>query len=268
MRGTLDPTFACGGEMAERLTAHDWSDTPLGPIESWSQGLRTAVAIVLRSRYPMLLSWGEDLVMLYNDDFIPTLGTKHPDAVGGLLPVVFSEVWGDIGEMQLSVLAGGAATWDEDLRLMIERGRGPEETFFTFSYSHVPDEAGPGGVLAVLTVTTAKVVAARRLSLLNELAQVANQAVEPAQAMVAALAVLAGAKQDLQGGALYRPSVNVVGDPTLVAAAAFAAPDVEPLQQLVDAAEHPAMQAWSSRAPACGPDHPSPGSPFPSAVRT
>ena len=71
--------------MAGRLASHDWASTPLGAVESWSPGLRAAVGIMLRTRYPMLLSWGEHLVMLYNDAFIPTLGTKHPHAVGGLL---------------------------------------------------------------------------------------------------------------------------------------------------------------------------------------
>src|SRR6478735_512434 len=198
-----DPLFASGGEMAGRLAAHDWASTPLGAVDSWSPGLRASVGIMLRTRYPMLLSWGEHLVMLYNDAFIPTLGTKHPDAVGGLLREQFAEVWDAVGAMQESVLAGGPATWDEDLPLVIERGTGPEETFFTFSYSHVPDEQGPGGVLAVLSVTTDKVVAARRMALLHELALVANEATAPEQAMAAALEVLGAADQELQGGALY-----------------------------------------------------------------
>src|SRR6478752_5841675 len=198
-----DTLFGHEGEMAARLASHDWSATPLGPVESWSQSLRTAVAIMLRSRYPMILSWGEDLVVLYNDAFIPTLGTKHPDAVGGLLRHEFAEVWDDIGAMQESVLAGGPATWFEDLPLTIERGTGPEETFFTFSYSHVPDDAGPGGVLAVLTVTTDKVVGARRMSLLHDLAFAANEAGSPDEAVRAAMEVLGSATHDLTGGALY-----------------------------------------------------------------
>ncbi len=254
MRRVVDPLLACGGEMATRLTDHDWASTPLGPIETWSQGLRTATAIVLRSRYPMLLSWGADLVMIYNDAFIPTLGTKHPQALGGLLPVVFSEVWGDVGEMQLSVLAGGNATWDEDLRLMIERGHGPEETFFTFSYSHVPDDAGPGGVLAVLTVTTDKVVAARRLALLNELAQVANQAVAPEPAMAAALEVLGRAEQDLVGSGFYCPAQEPGGTTTLHAIATCSSPGGDPLPASIDDPDHPAITAWmESRVVHAGP---------------
>ncbi|MCW2849726.1 MAG: Sensor protein [Marmoricola sp.] len=239
--------FGSGGEMAARLSAHDWSATPLGPIDSWSPSLRTSVAIVLRSRYPMLLSWGEQLVMLYNDAFVPTLGTKHPGAVGGLLPEQFAEVWDEVGPMQRSVLAGGQATWDEDLRLSIERGTGLEEAFFTFSYSHVPDDEGPGGVLAVLTVTTDKVISARRLALLNELSVVANRATAPGQAMAAALEVLAGAERDLLGGALYSRSGD--GPLSLTQLGTFGEVDAAHRLDVVEAARHPVMQALREHRP-------------------
>ncbi len=201
-----DPLFACDGEMARRMSTHDWASSPLGCPSGWSPTLRTAVSILLRSRHPMLLSWGEDLAMLYNDAFVPTLGTKHPSALGDRLERQFAEVWDAVGPMQRSVLAGGPSTWDEDLRLTIERGTGPEETFFTFSYSHVPDEHGTGGVLATLSVTTDKVVAARRLALLNDLAGATVRSHDPDEALAAALGVLGGADRDVLGAALYRRS--------------------------------------------------------------
>jgi len=40
-----------GGEMAKVIRAKDWSGTPLGPIESWPQSLRTSV----RARRPDLV---------------------------------------------------------------------------------------------------------------------------------------------------------------------------------------------------------------------
>ena len=168
-----DPVFACPGEMAGRMGSHPWHDSSLGVPEQWPQALRAAVSILLRSKYPMILTWGTDFVMLYNDAFIPTLGQKHPGALGGRLAEQFSEIWDEIRPLQQGVLEGGEATWDEDLPLVIERGSGPEETFFTFSYSAVPDDGGPGGVLAVLSVTTSEVVGARRLALLNDLGSVA-----------------------------------------------------------------------------------------------
>ena len=111
--------------MARRMSDKDWAASPLGPSEQWSQSLRTSVAIMLRSRYPMILTWGDQLVMLYNDAFIPTLGAKHPRALGGLLSDEFAEVWDEVGPLQHSVLAGGPSVWAEDLPLVIERGAGP-----------------------------------------------------------------------------------------------------------------------------------------------
>ncbi|WP_170285942.1 ATP-binding protein [Nocardioides rubriscoriae] len=208
-----DGVFACDGEMARRAREFDWATTPLGPVETWSASLRTAVAIVLRTRYPMILSWGPSFVMIYNDAFIPTLGRKHPGALGGLLTHEFAEIWDDVGPLQRAVLAGGSATWEEDLPLPIERGHGPEETFFTFSYSHVPDDDGPGGVLAVLSVTTEKVVGARRIALLNALASQATAIGSVDQATAALDAVLAGASTELVGAALL---LTLDDGPTLV----------------------------------------------------
>ena len=55
------------GEMAERVRARDWSRTPLGPAEHWPQSLRTAANICIDSGFPMLVCWGPELVMIYND---------------------------------------------------------------------------------------------------------------------------------------------------------------------------------------------------------
>ncbi len=206
-----DPLFAADGEMPARLAGVEWAATALGPASAWSQSLRTAVAIMLETRYPMLLSWGEDLVMLYNDAFIPTLGSKHPAVLGGPLRDAFAEIWDAVGPLQHGVLRGEGSTWAEDLPLMIERGDGPEETFFTFSYSRVPDEAGPGGVLAVLSVTTAKVVGARRLSVLNRLASLVGDADDPDAAVELAAGVLGDARDDLEHGLLFRVEEDAPG---------------------------------------------------------
>ena len=71
--------------MGAWMRSFDWSRTPLDPAERWPQSLRTAVSICLRSRFPILVWWGRDLVMLYNDAYRPILGqSKHPKALGRL----------------------------------------------------------------------------------------------------------------------------------------------------------------------------------------
>ncbi len=246
---SADPLFACEGEMARLMAARDWASTPLGASEHWPHSLRTSIAILLRSRYPMILTWGEQLVMLYNDAFIPTLGAKHPRALGGLLSEEFAEVWDDVGPMQRSVLAGGPAVWAEDLPLTIERGTGPEQAYFTFSYSHVPDERGPGGVLAVLGMTTDKVVAARRMSVLNALAVVANQATDPDKVALLVMGALGEAVEEIRAATLYRPAEKAPAALRLVRAGMSGPPCDEVLPEELADPDSPVMRAWSDGRP-------------------
>ena len=59
-----DRVFVGGGEMGARMRAFDWASTPLGPVDTWPQSLRSAVSILLPSRAQIVLFWGDDLVTL------------------------------------------------------------------------------------------------------------------------------------------------------------------------------------------------------------
>jgi PAS domain S-box-containing protein len=169
---TAAPDFlAGGGEMGALMRAKDWSQTPLGPPETWPQSLRTVVRILLTSRYQMWMGWGEELSFFYNDAYRPTLGVKHEWALGASARAVWREIWPDIGPRIEHVLAGGEATWDEGLLLFLERSGYPEETYHTFSYSPLSDDGGAvAGMLCVVTEETERIIGERRLSSLRELA--------------------------------------------------------------------------------------------------
>ena len=47
-----------GGNMGELIRSRDWSETPLGSLDSWPQSLRTAVSICIASNFPICISWG------------------------------------------------------------------------------------------------------------------------------------------------------------------------------------------------------------------
>ena len=99
------------GEMAELIRTVDWSQTPLGPAESWPQSLRTSLSICLHSHFPILLWWGPELVMLYNDAYRPMLGaSKHPAAMGQPGQQCWAEIWHIIGPMLAGVLQDGKAS--------------------------------------------------------------------------------------------------------------------------------------------------------------
>jgi PAS domain S-box-containing protein len=161
------------GEMAARVAAHDWSATALGGRAHWSPSLRLMVATILASPFPMGLRWGPDFVLIYNDGYLPILGEKHPDALGR----PFREAWPELQEefepIHRAILSGErGAFFAEDLRLSITRRHGiAEETFFTFSYSPVPDAtaaSGIGGVLMTAVETTERKRAELALQRLNE----------------------------------------------------------------------------------------------------
>jgi hypothetical protein len=48
--------FPGGGIMGERVRTHDWAATPLGPVETWPQSLRTTLSSMLNSAFPTYLA--------------------------------------------------------------------------------------------------------------------------------------------------------------------------------------------------------------------
>lgn len=192
--------------MGRRTLEFDWSQTALGPIETWPQSLRTAVRIMLDSRYAMWLGWGPDLIFFYNDAYASmTLGPKHPWALGRAASEVWSEIWTEIGPRAKSVLEMGKATWDEGLLLFLERSGNPEETYHTFSYSPVPDDAGHvGGLLCVVTEDTKRTIGERRLRTLRELAARTTDESDSAEvACRTACRILDGNPQDIPFAIIY-----------------------------------------------------------------
>jgi PAS domain S-box-containing protein len=164
--------FSGGGEMGRLMAEADWSRTALGPPAHWPLGLKLALRILLTSRYAMWLGWGPELTFFYNDAYRPTLGVKHPWALGRPAREVWAEVWDTIRTRAPLVLKEGRATWDEGLLLFLERSGFPEETYHTFSYSPLPDDDGSiGGMLCVVTEETHRIIGERRLKVLHDLGE-------------------------------------------------------------------------------------------------
>ena len=164
--------FPGHSELAALMRAKDWSATALGAPDTWPHSLRTIVRVVLTSRFAMWMGWGPDLTFLYNDAYAAmTLGAKHPWALGRPSREVWAEIWPEIEPRIAQVLRAGEATWDEDLLLFLERSGYREETYHTFSYSPVTDDAGVVcGLLCVVSEETDRVIGERRMALLRDTA--------------------------------------------------------------------------------------------------
>src|SRR5471030_3193272 len=169
--------FRGDSEMAIRMRAFDWSSTALGPAEAWPKSLKTAVRIMLTSRQPIWIGWGPELIYLYNDAYKSIIGGKHPWALGKPTSTVWQEIWGDIGPMLATAMTGIEGTYVEEQLLVMERNGYPEETYYTFSYSPIPDDDGSaGGIICANTDDTQRVIGERQLSLLRQLAADASEA--------------------------------------------------------------------------------------------
>jgi signal transduction histidine kinase len=156
--GSLLGSVRSDREMVRRVREKDWSRTPLGPMDRWPHALRVAVDLCLHTRFPMFIWWGPELINIYNDGYLPILGARHPDALGRSAPQIWGEIWSTLeGEVE-GVMTRGEATWNERVHLRIERHGYPEDAYFTWSYSPIPDDdGGIGGLLATVTEETGRV---------------------------------------------------------------------------------------------------------------
>lgn len=171
-RFAADSFLSDSGEMAARIRAHAWADTPLGPLVRWPQALRTTLRLMLNARQPMFLFWGPQLICFYNDAYRQTMGSdRHPLALGRPGREVWSEVWATLGAEIERVLSGGPAVWHERQRVPLMREGALVDTWWTFGYSPVDDDTAPngiGGVLAITTEVTADVEAFEQLKAMFE----------------------------------------------------------------------------------------------------
>lgn len=153
--------LAGGGEMGERIRQYNWLQTPLGPPEQWPQSLRSMVSLVLKSKFPMVLFWGENYIQFYNDAYRPSLGEhgKHPTALGQPGPQCWPEIWSSFAQPLFEqIRQTGESVFSEDQFVPIYRNGHQEEAYWTYTYLPVLEEAGQiGGILAIVHETTQKV---------------------------------------------------------------------------------------------------------------
>jgi PAS domain S-box-containing protein len=200
----MEEVFPGNSEMARRMREFDWSKTALGPVERWPQPLRTSVSTCLESAFPIILWWGPELAVLYNDEYRPMLGPKHPKALGQPGAKVWSEIWDVIAPMLSQVMERGEPTRSRDLLLHIDRGY-PEEAYFSFSYSPIHTEGGKvGGVFCPVIETTEKVIGERRLRTLRDLAARCKGSESEEAAYDAAASMLAANRHDVPFALIYR----------------------------------------------------------------
>ncbi|HEV7309379.1 PAS domain S-box protein [Ensifer sp.] len=151
-------TTAASNQMARLIEAHDWEGSPLGPVKDWPPCLQAAVNIMLPAQAQIVLFWGKEFIALYNDAYAPTIGDKHPRALGRPAHENWGELWSDLEPLLRRVLDGGETVVAKDRPFYIERHGYPETVYFDISYSPVRDESkAVRGVFCIVNETTERV---------------------------------------------------------------------------------------------------------------
>jgi PAS domain S-box-containing protein len=198
-----------GGELGQLIRDFDWSGTSLGAPETWPQNLRMALRIMLTSRQPIWIGWGKELIYFYNDPYKSIVGGKHPWALGKPATEVWREIWSDIGPMLQTATSGGPGTYVEAQLLIMQRNGYPEETYYTFSYSPIPNDDGSvGGIFCANSEDTQRVIGERQLALLGDLAAGTAHARTPQEVCDRAAQTLARNAHDLPFALIYLAEPN------------------------------------------------------------
>ncbi|GAA4726248.1 hypothetical protein GCM10023216_15970 [Isoptericola chiayiensis] len=228
-----------GQECAEVAREVDWSSTALGRPSTWPGALRNAVELCFSTRFAVLLTWGPELTMIYNDGYRDMLGTElHPRAMGASAPQLWGHIWDDVGPLFDEVLRTGVPTWDVDMKLMMDRSGFTEETYFTFSYSALRDDDGAvRGVMDIATETTRQVVYRRRLETLGRLSTAFQQRLGGPDEVIRAAASVLGEATDVARVDLFPPGAPPVSVGT----------GMGPDRGTVDAVLSSGEPAWTDR---------------------
>ncbi len=158
------PFLTGGGEAADIIASFDWAATPLGPIESWPAGFKSAIALILRSPVPIVTLWGADGVMIYNDGYSAFAGDRHPNLFGSKVREGWPEV-ADFNDNIMKVgLAGETVAYRDFPMTLYRHGGKPEQIWLNLDYSPLLGEDGrPAGVMAIVIEITDKVRIEREL---------------------------------------------------------------------------------------------------------
>ncbi|UUR07778.1 PAS domain-containing protein [Sphingomonas glaciei] len=151
------PAFlAWPSETAGQIAAADWAAVGFVPPSQWPESLKGVVGMMLRTPVPMVVLWGEQGLMIYNDGYgVLTQGVNKI-----ALPV--AEAWPEAADWNLDILrkvrAGRAETF-RNIEFVLHRHGRHDTIFFNLAYSPLLDDKGQvDGVLAVVNETTKEVL--------------------------------------------------------------------------------------------------------------
>ncbi|MET0299320.1 MAG: ATP-binding protein [Flavitalea sp.] len=181
MPSAADAFLDMDGEMPSLIRNFDWTNTSLGDPATWPPILKTSLGIILRSGFPMFISWGPDMLCFYNDAYRESLGNdgKHPVILGMCFRDAWADLWDLLTPLVDEVINNGKTVRKDNLPFPMVRNGKSETCYWTFSYSALTDEVGKiMGLIVTCIETTQKV---KMFQALEEKHQQLNFALDAAE---------------------------------------------------------------------------------------
>jgi PAS domain S-box-containing protein len=140
--------------LEEAILAIDWSATELGHPATWPQSLRSIVGLIFASGKPMFVVWGPSRALLYNDAYVPLLGSKHPGALGQPYFSVWPNAQNELSPL-FDRLFGSMVVDLDDISITFDRDEGAPDAHFALSYTPIRGHGNQVvGLLCIHSETT------------------------------------------------------------------------------------------------------------------
>jgi PAS domain S-box-containing protein len=151
---TALPILAGNLSLEEAILAIDWSATELGYPATWPQSLRSIVGLIFASGKPMFVVWGPSRALLYNDAYVPLLGSKHPSALGQPYFSVWPNAQNELSPL-FDRLFGSMVVDLDDISITFDRDEGTPDAHFALSYTPIRGHGNQVlGLLCIHSETT------------------------------------------------------------------------------------------------------------------
>ncbi|RMZ67390.1 autoinducer 2 sensor kinase phosphatase luxQ [Pyrenophora seminiperda CCB06] len=212
----------------------DWSQTVLGPLESWSPSLRLFATFTLSDSRPACLWWGDiaNLTAIYNEQYAQLAAGVHPKLMGSLFQDGYPDLWPSLrAYFDQAKSTGTGVNYSSAMSTIVERKGYREEAFFSGGFSPVGMPGAPEGFINTVYEVTSQKLAERRTNCLNRLASVPCPSVDAVCSHI--LATLETNAYDVPMTMLYKMEERA-GSNTLKLHGYRALPEAHPL--LVDTA--------------------------------
>jgi CheY-like chemotaxis protein len=138
------------GRSAHSSSSYDWSASRLGDPQQWPQALRLAADVMFNTPLPLLLVWGRDMTVLFNDAYGALAGPAYGRVPGGSVPPVMPPPLAVAGD-ELQRAWSGEAACVPDRNLMFAGGQGGSGHYDLYFTPIRADGESVAGVLCALT---------------------------------------------------------------------------------------------------------------------